>query len=177
MSLVRLGVLRLLEHKPASALELGAVKTEITALLAEDKSKRIAAESAKQIKSRLQAGESIEKVAAENNLAVKKVKELTRRKADLSEELTQAIFKAAKPVGDKPSIFVVPLASGEQVVVSLTKVKEGEMSDADKKQLDLAKKSLGNAYGQTEFSAVLNSLQADADISVNVAQKKVANTD
>ena len=170
-------VLRLLEHKPASALELGAVKTEITALLAEDKSKRIAAESAKQIKSRLQAGESIEKVAAENNLAVKKVKELTRRKADLSEELTQAIFKAAKPVGDKPSIFVVPLASGEQVVVSLTKVKEGEMSDADKKQLDLAKKSLGNAYGQTEFSAVLNSLQADADISVNVAQKKVANTD
>jgi peptidyl-prolyl cis-trans isomerase D len=170
-------VLRPLEHKPASALELDAVKTEIVARLAEDKSKKIAVESAKQIKSRLQAGENIEKVAAENKLTIKKVKDLTRRKSDLPEELTQAIFKAAKPVGDKPSIFVVPLASGEQVVVSLTKVKAGEMSDDDKKQLELAKKSIGNAYGQIEFNAVLNSLQADADVSVNVAQKKVVNNE
>jgi peptidyl-prolyl cis-trans isomerase D len=41
------------------------------------------------------------------------------------------------------------------------------MSEDDKKQLELAKKNIANAFGQTEFNEVLNSLQAEADIEVN----------
>jgi peptidyl-prolyl cis-trans isomerase D len=136
-------------------------------VLSKEKANRLAAEKSKQIKARLQAGESIQGVvAAENKLEIKTEKGLTRGKNKLPEQLSEAIFKAAKPVGGKQSVFIAILTSGEQVVVSLSKVTPGIMSEDDKKQLELAKKNIANAFGQTEFNEVLNSLQANADIEV-----------
>ncbi|MGZ8159531.1 MAG: SurA N-terminal domain-containing protein [Methylobacter sp.] len=162
----RLIVLRMLEHKPAAARELKDVKPDIVAVLLADKAKQQAVETAKKIKARLQAGESIQTVAAENKLQVKAVAGLTRSKEDVPLPLSQAIFKAAKPVGGKPSIFIAELPAGEQVVVSLSKVTEGVMTEDDKKQMELATKNIAKAFGQTEFNALINSLQAEADISV-----------
>ncbi len=162
----RLVVLRVLEHKAAAARELKDVKSDIVAVLQADKAKLQAVEKAKQIKARLQAGESIETVAAENKLQVKTVSGLTRSKDDVPLPLSEAIFRAAKPVAGKPTIFIAGLPEGEQVVVSLSKVKEGVMTEDDKKQLELANKNIAKAFGQTEFNALINSLQADADISV-----------
>ena len=162
----RLVVLRVLEHKAAAARELKDVKQDIVAVLLADKAKLQAAEKAKQIKVRLQTGESIQAVAAENKLAVKTVAGLTRSKDDVPLPLSEAIFKAAKPVVGKPTIFIAELPEGEQAVVSLSKVKEGVMTEDDKKQLELASKNIAKAFGQTEFNALINSLQADADISV-----------
>ncbi|HEY8037368.1 MAG TPA: SurA N-terminal domain-containing protein [Methylobacter sp.] len=162
----RLVVLRLLEHKAAAARELKDVKQDIVTVLQADKAKQLTAEKAKQIKAKLQAGESIQAVAAENKLQVKTVSGLTRSKDDVPLPLSEAIFKAAKPVSGKPTVFIAELPAGEQAVVSLSKVKEGVMTEDDKKQLDLATKNIAKAFGQTEFNALVNSLQADADISV-----------
>jgi len=162
----RLVVLRMLDHKPAAARELKDVKQDIVAVLLTDKAKQQAVEKARQIKARLQAGESIQTVAAEDKLQVKTVAGLTRSKEDVSLPLSQAIFKAAKPVGGKPTVFMAELPAGEQVVVSLSKVKEGVMTEDDKKQMELATKNIAKAFGQTEFNALINSLQADADVEV-----------
>jgi peptidyl-prolyl cis-trans isomerase D len=162
----RLAVLRMMEHKAAATHELKDVRQDIITVLLADKAKQQAVEKAQQIKARLQAGESIRTVAAENKLQVKAVAELTRNKSDVPLQLSQEIFKAAKPVGGKPTVFTAELPSGEQAVVSLSKVKEGVMSDDDKKQMELAIKNIAKAFGQTEFNALINSLQASADISV-----------
>ena len=163
----RLVVVRLLEHKIAAKRELNEVKQEVAGVLSKEKAKLRTVQKAKQINERLQAGESIQAVAADNKLEVKTEKGLVRGKNKLPEAVSDAIFKAAKPVGDKPSVFITVLPSGEQVVVSLSKVTAGIMSEDDKKQLELAKKNIANAFGQTEFNEVLNSLQAEADIEVN----------
>jgi peptidyl-prolyl cis-trans isomerase D len=162
----RLVVLRMLEHKPAAVRDLKDVKKDIVDALLTDKAKQQAVERAKQIKARLQAGESIQAVAAENKLQVKTVSGLTRNKQDVPLPLSQAIFKAAKPVGGKPTVFTAELPAGEQVVVSLSKVTEGVMTEDDKKQMELATKNIAKAFGQTEFNALINSLQADADVEV-----------
>jgi len=162
----RLVVLRMSEHKPAAARELKDVKADIVAVLLADKAKQQAIDTAKKIKARLQAGESIQTVAADNKLQVKTVTGLTRSKEDVPLPLSQAIFKAAKPVGNKPTVFIAELPAGEQVVVSLSKVKEGAMTEDDKKQMELASKNIAKAFGQTEFNALINSLQADADVEV-----------
>jgi peptidyl-prolyl cis-trans isomerase D len=163
----RLVVVRLLEHKEAAKRDLNDVKQEIAAVLSKEKAKLLTVEKAKQIKTRLQAGESIQSVAAENKLEIKTAKGLERGKNKLPEQLSNAIFRAAKPVGGKPTVFIAVLPSGEQVVVSLSKVTDGIMSEDDKKQLELAKKNIANAFGQIEFNEVLNSLQAEADVEVN----------
>jgi peptidyl-prolyl cis-trans isomerase D len=166
----RLAVVRLLEHKAAAARELKDVKQDIVAVLLAEKASRLAVEKAKQIKAKLQAGESIQAVAAENKLAVKTVTGLTRTKEDVPMPLSQAVFKAAKPVAGKPTIFIAELPAGEQVVVSLTKVKEGVMTEDDKKKLDLATKNIAKAFGQAEFNALVNGLQAEADVKVKAAK-------
>ncbi len=161
-------VLRLLEHKPATKQDLSEVKQVIAEVLTKEKAQQLTVEKAKQIQLRLEAGETIQAVALASKLEIQSVKGLVRSKNKLPEQLSDAIFKAAKPVAGKPSIFVAPLSSGEQVVVSLSRVTPGIMSEDDKKQLELAKKNIANAFGQTEFNQVLNSLQAEADIEVNI---------
>jgi peptidyl-prolyl cis-trans isomerase D len=162
----RLVVLRQLEHKEAAARDLNSVKAEIAAVLLADKAKLQTITKAKQIAARLQAGESMQTIATEQKLDIKKATGLTRNKPELPAQLAEAIFKAAKPVGDKPSVFIVPLATGEQVIVSLTKVTSGVMSEEDKKKFELAKKNIAHAYGQSEFNTVVNSLQSSADIKI-----------
>ena len=167
LSTEHLVVVRLLEHKAAAKRELNEVKQEVAGVLSKEKANLQAVEKAKQIMARLQAGQSIQVVAAENKLKINAEKGLVRGKNKLPEQLNNAIFKAAKPVGGKPSVFIAALPSGEQVVVSLSKVTAGIMSEDDKKQMELAKKNIANAFGQVEFNQVLNSLQAEADIEVN----------
>ena len=163
----RLIVLRLLEHKTAAKKDIVEVKDEIAAELVKEKAQRLALEKAKKIQVSLEAGTSIQSVASENKVEIKSEKGLVRGKNKLPEYLSDAIFKAAKPIGDKPSVFLTVLPSGEQVVVSLSKVTTGTMSEDDKKQLELAKKNIAKTLGQTEFNQVLNSLQAEADVEVN----------
>ncbi|MGR8980854.1 MAG: SurA N-terminal domain-containing protein [Gammaproteobacteria bacterium] len=159
-------VLRVLEHKQAAVRDLNSVKQEVVAVLQAEKAKKADLEKAEKIKTRLQSGESVKSVAAQEKSEVKKITGLTRNSKDVPEQLSDAIFSAAKPVGNQPTVFLAPLPSGEQVVVSLSKVTPGVMSEEDKKQLDLAKKNIARAFGQTEFNAMLSSLEAEADIAV-----------
>lgn len=163
----RLVVLRQLEHKEAAAKDLNAVKAQISALLLLDKAKLQADASAKQILTRLRAGETMQKVAADQKLEVKKVTGYTRNKTDLPPQLADEVFKVAKPVGDKPSVSLVKLPTGEQAIVSVTKVTAGTMSEDDKKKMELAKKNIANAFAQSEFNTVLNSLQSSASIKIS----------
>lgn len=162
----RLLVLHVKDHKPAAVRELNEVKKEVVDALLLDKSKQQAEETVFKLKSRIAAGESLKKLADETGAVYKEMKGLSRNSSELQFQLVQAVFKAAKPVADKPNVFIVPLNSGEQVLVSLVRVTEGSMTEEDKKRMELATKNIANALGQSLFSAVMASLQENADISI-----------
>jgi peptidyl-prolyl cis-trans isomerase D len=161
-------VLRLLEHKAAENKPLEQVKTDIVKAVQAEQAQQKAIETAKTIKTRLLAGETLANLAVEYKLPVKKEVGLTRMKKEFNVFLNEAIFKAAKPIGDKPSIFTVGLASHEQAVVSLTKVQEGVMTEGDKKKVELAKKNISKAIGDSEFNALINTLEDKADVEINL---------
>jgi peptidyl-prolyl cis-trans isomerase D len=163
----RLVVVRLLEHKAATKRELNEVKQDVVSELTKQKAQLQADEKVQKITEKLRSGISIQALAAENNLSVKTEKALVRGKNKLPESLSNAIFKAAKPLEGKPTIFNVVLPTGERLVVSLSKVTVGTLGEDDKKQIELAKKNIANAFGQTEFNQTLNSLQRKADVTVN----------
>lgn len=169
----RLVVLRLLEHKPSALRDLNSVKQDIITAMTNEQAKQQTVAKANKIKQQLLAGETIQKIATDYKLAVQQAPNLVRNKpGTLSEQVVDAIFKAAKPQSGKATVIVVPLPTGEQVVVSLNKVIPGVIGDDDKKQLDLARKNLGKAFGQSEFNATLASLQADADVTVRPQQSR-----
>jgi peptidyl-prolyl cis-trans isomerase D len=161
-------VLRLLEHKAAENKQLEQVKPEIVKAVQIEQSQQKAIETAKEIKTKLLAGEVFAKVADDYKLPVKKEVGLTRMKKDFNVFLNEAIFKAAKPIGDKSSIFTVGLTSHEQIVVNLTKVQDGAMTENDKQKVELAKKNISKAVGDSEFNALINTLEDNADVEINL---------
>jgi peptidyl-prolyl cis-trans isomerase D len=167
-------VLRVLEHKAAENKPLEQVKSVVVNALQTQKAQQHAADIAKEIKTKLLGGESLAKVAAEYKLSVQKATGLTRMKKEFNVVLNEAIFKAAKPVADKPSIFSVALPSNEQIVVSLSKVQDGAMTQEDKKRAALATKNIAKAIGDSEFNALINTLEQKADIEVNLPNSPAA---
>ncbi len=166
-------VLRMSSHHPAATRELNEVKPEIIAALLTEKAKKQAVALAAEIKKQLMAGKTLAVVAEEQHLKVNTVTGLDRGNTTaVPAVINQAVFKAAKPVAGKPSILTVAMPNGEQVVVSLTKVTAGVMRESDKKRLQLIEKNMATAFGDTLFDAVINSLQADADVRVSLPVKQ-----
>ena len=162
----RLVVLRKLDYQPAATRELSEVKQEVIAALSAEKARRQAEERAAEIKKQLDSGKTMSALAGEVGGVYKELKGLTRTSTDLPPQLIQAIFKAAKPAAGQSTVFTVALNSGEQAVVSLNQVKEGVMTEEDKKRLELAKKNIARAFGQSMFNAVMSNLQENADVSI-----------
>jgi peptidyl-prolyl cis-trans isomerase D len=161
-------VLRLSEHKAAENKPLEQVKTDVIKAVQAEQAQQKVIETAQAIKTKLLAGENLAKISADYKLPVQNVVGLTRMKKDFNVILNEAIFKAAKPIGDKPTIFTVALPTHEQIVVSLTKVQDGTMNEEDKKRTDMAKKNISKAIGDSEFNALINTLEEKADIEINL---------
>ncbi len=159
-------VLRMKEHHPAATRDLKEVQPMIVGALLTEKAQKEAVKLAGELKKQLLAGKKLAALAAEHKLVATTVAQLTRNGTQVPPQVNQAVFKAAKPVAGKPTVLTVAMPNGEQVVVSLNKVTEGVMSESDKKQKQLAEKNLAKAVGDALFEAVINSLQASADVSV-----------
>ncbi len=162
----RVVVLRQLDYQPAEVLDLQQVKSQVEASLLNDKAKKQALDSAEQIKQRVSEGGSLQRIAEEFGLELKKYDALTRNKGDLPFQLSQAIFKAAKPLGEKPTVIVVAMPTGDQVVVNLYKVIPGQISEQEKKQLDIAKTNIARVFGQSAFASLLDELENEADVTI-----------
>ncbi len=164
----KLIVLRILEHKPAATQALKEVKSAVITALQAEKARKQAKDKAVKIKTALLAGQAISDVAKNYQLKVNKISGLTRSSGELAWPISQAVFKAAKPLADKPTIIVAAGPDGSQTVVSLLKVTEGVMSESDKQKQQLAEKNIAKAFGQATFSAVLSGLESRADISIHI---------
>ena len=161
-------VLRLLEHKAAENKPLADIKENVIKAVQAEQAQQHVIETAKNIKSKLLAGEVFEKIATEYKFPIQKAAGLTRMKKDFNVVLNEAIFKAAKPITDKPTVFSVALPTHEQVVVNLTKVQDGVISEDDKKRTEMAKKNISKAIGDSEFNALINTLEEKADVEINL---------
>ena len=166
----KLIVLRVTEHKPAAAKTLQEVKTQIVAKLLNIKAKEITADKAMEIKKAVSEGQSMQQVADNNTLEVKKYSDLTRANGDLAWQVNQAVFKAAKPAAGSSTVIVVAEPSGSQTVVNLLAVTDGVMSESDKAKQKLAITNMAKAFGQADFHATLSSLRSNADIRVNITE-------
>jgi len=164
-------VLRMLSHEQAANKELQAVKAEVIAALQKDQAQQQVVAMANKLNDELLAGKSMEEVAKAANLSVQKVAGLMRNSTDLDPAVSQAVFRAAKPQTNQPSSIVIDNPTGGKILVSIRQVTEGVMSEADKAKLAEIEKSMATAFGRAQFEAMLNQLQADADIKFNAAKQ------
>jgi peptidyl-prolyl cis-trans isomerase D len=163
----KLVVLRMQSHQAAASKELKEVKPQVINALLQEKAKQLLAEKAGKLKAELAAGKSIEQLAETYHLPLKKLHGLSRTAADLPPAVIQAVFKAPKPEAGHISTIEVDEPSGGKVVLSILKVTDGEITDADKAKLPVLQKNIAAAFGKAQFEAVLNALQAKADVKIH----------
>lgn len=166
----KLVVLRMKAHVPAASKELKDVKGQVVAALQAEQARQKTAETANKLKDELSSGKSIGEVAQNAHLSVKKLSGLARTSTDVEPVINQAIFRAAKPQENRPSIVVIDEPNGGKVVASVSRVIEGAMTEADKAKQAVIEKNMATAFGRAQFEAVLNQLQANADIRIRAAQ-------
>jgi peptidyl-prolyl cis-trans isomerase D len=161
----RMVVLRMIEHKPSTVKGLENVRSEVEKALQTAKAKEQTLTKAETIKQRLADGEALVKIAVDNSLKIEEYPELIRKNTDLPWQINQAAFKLAKPKSvESPTLSIVELPSGEQVVLSLLGVTEGKAEAEDEKQQKLAEASLASVFGRTDYAAMIKALQENADI-------------
>ncbi len=164
----RVVVLRVAEHKEASTLTFDSVKKKVESAWRKEQSEKITKEKLDNIFDQLEKGKSLEALAKSEKLKHTKSSKYKRTNNKLAWELNQAVFKASKPEKNKPVDVKVALASGDQAIVRLTAVYDGEMTAEEEKQKDMILANIARLNAQGEFSAVLRHLEANADVERHV---------
>jgi len=161
----RLIVLRLLDHQPAEARPLSEVQDDIIAAIQAEKAQQKAEQTAELIKQQLEEGKDFKSVATAYAVNVQEKQNLKRDSSDLVWQLNQAVFKAAKPVKNQPTIIKVAGIEGAYSVIKLLAVHDGvaEMN-AEKKKL--AQVNIAKALGQTDYSAVIEGIRETTRVVV-----------
>lgn len=162
----KLVVLRLLSHEPAANKPLEAVKADVAAALKKERAEQQAAELANQLKQQVADGKSMADAAQAAKLALKKVNGLSRVSADVEPAVALAVFRAAKPQANRPSVVVIDNPAGGKIVANIKQVVEGAMTEADKAKQNTIEKNMALAFGKAQFEALLSQLQTEADINM-----------
>lgn len=156
-------VLRNKQHKPAAPLELAKVKDRIVNNLKKDKAVAIANELAKDILAKINAGSVAESIA-KTNKAIEMHKpglmaRIPSKDDKVNPAIRQAAFSMVKPSA-KASVKQVPLRNGDQAIVIIDKVVDGEA--VDKTEQD----KLLSAYGNAGYDSYIEYLKSKADIKI-----------
>lgn len=161
-------VLRLKEHKPSATKPLAEVKSEIIAKLSDEKAVKLTKEKADKLSEEIEQGLDIASIKEKYGYEVQTIKDMTRSNGEVDWQLSQEIFKVAKPRDGKPTLDIFSASTGDQVIINLLAVKEGEMTESDRKKQKLAEMNMSRAFGQSDFSSVMNSLRNRANITINI---------
>lgn len=159
-------IVRLLEHLPAETKSLATVKANIVSAIQAKQAKEITVANAEKIKQQLLAGVAFKKAVKAQKLKVKSLNDLARNNSDLTWQVNQAVFKAAKPVAGEATIIVVASAEGEQTIVKLLSVAEGSTEGEAEKE-KLAAMNIAKALGKADYAAVIDGIRVNTAVSIN----------
>ncbi|MBA54750.1 MAG: hypothetical protein CMK89_09885 [Pseudomonadales bacterium] len=159
------GVLRLAEHEQARDQTLQEVEEQVKSALTQQKIRELAKEKGEQIVARLIEGADLSSIGEEFGLEWKQDVAVTRQSGEVSRPIISKAFEMPKPVAEKPSVDKVALPSGDQEIVVLTSVSEGQFDLGETEALQ-AKASAAQQFGTVDFNNYVASLKDSAEIDM-----------
>ncbi len=156
-------VLRVSKHEPSRQQQLDEVKDIITADVKAQGIKTALTEAADNLKDKVRAGESVESVALAAGFEWQVKLAGKRFDAGIDRSLNDFVFGLQKPAG-QPVVDGLQLANGDYVVVSLSKVAAGQVSDQDASQQQAISARLAQQLGAEDYQSYQSIVQQQADI-------------
>ena len=156
-------VMRLKEHKPSKVKPLEEVKTQISATLTTEKALAEAEKVANKIADKIKSGKAADDAASEASYTWNAKKWVKRDDTGMLSEIIQAAF-GMKRIDTGLETQGVKLNNGDYALLTLTGVKDGDvtsLNDEEKKQIT---DGIANATGIDSFTTFLKALKDEAEI-------------
>lgn len=161
----RVVVLRLIQHVPSHTKEFDVVKADIQSLLKREKAKQALAQRGQTLIAKVTAGEEVEAVAKAEGLEWQVGLDTKRTDPKVNREVLAHVFAQPRPE-EKPAVSGLHLANGDFVVVSLTKVTDGNLGTLAAAQQSSLARSLAGAAGGVSYAAYQALLTEQSDIEI-----------
>jgi peptidyl-prolyl cis-trans isomerase D len=155
-------VVRINEHQPAATKALSEVSEQIKTRLVNEKSSKLAQDKAQELFAQVQAGKSLNDVAAEQNLTVRQEAQLTRQSYAVSPAIVTQVFKMPHPEAT-PLVELVNLNNGDAAIVALNSVSDAQVADNIDPQM---KQNITMAQANKNYMVFIESLKAKAKINL-----------
>lgn len=158
-------VLRINDHQPEALRPFAEVMADIETSLKREKAQAKALEEATGLFAKLQAGENPESLAASQQLEWKQQSGLQRDNSELDRSIVQAVFRMPQPKEGAASSEQLTLRNGDQVLVSIYAVREGDVAAVEATIRSDAEQRLVRANGNVAELVLTTGLRQRAEIT------------
>lgn len=159
--------IRLKEHHPSYQLNLEQAREQVQEHLADIKMKGLLDELAAEFRSKVAEGQKPANLARQQGLKWVSKKAMMRSSTDLEPEILSAAYQLPSTDVDKQPVigqFVLP--SGDFLLLSLNKVKVGDVLSLDSNMLRGYSRSLAEVSGQLDYIAYSQQVMKNSKIEI-----------
>lgn len=158
-------VLKLKEYFPEAVKPFEEVRDEVLAAVRFDKAMQEAAARAEDLLARLQAGEDISALAEESGQELLVAEDARRQGSPYPAQLVSKVFRMTPPEPGSSRLEVLALDDG-YAVVSLSEVKDGELSEDDLIREQNYRRRIANATANSEAFGFIRLLRSQSEIEI-----------
>ena len=165
----RVIVLRVAEHEPSRAQTLDEALDVIVERLRDEEARARSLQMAKEAIDGLAGGTSRDGVSQELEAEWVTHSEIRRDEASINAAVVKKLFELPRPAPGVENHAMVTTFSGDQVLIALSAVAEGDPEGLDARQRQALDNEIVGDYGRSAFDAFVQTLRGQADIVINEA--------
>jgi peptidyl-prolyl cis-trans isomerase D len=159
-------VVRKNSYESPELQSLDDVRSEIVAVLQINKARRVAIAKSVAVTERIKQGQKLSEASLPSNASLSDIYVISRGANELPADAVNAAFELSRPEGDVASYTSVERANGDQVIVVVTAVADGDPSKATDAESDQLRASVSQSRGYAETASVLRAIRTKADVQI-----------
>lgn len=157
-------VLRLKQYNPVVLQPFAEVEAEAKAAYIREQAGQALDQKMAEVAKALQEGADVEQLAKAQKLTWELVLGAQRTSNKTAPAIIKAAFKLPRPAAEQRAIDTVKLDSGDQAIVVVTNVKDGDQFDINGAEAKAMRNFISRTRAIEQFQAVQNQLRENAEI-------------
>lgn len=165
-------VMNLMEYREATLLPLEEVEPEIAVILRTEMERQAVRELSDEILTRIENGESVDQLLADNELEWLTEEGASRVDASVNREILTRAFSMALTDDTAPAYANLVLANDTAVIIELNSVNAGSIESLAQIDRENMVSQMITDLGNSDFRAYMSNLQESADIRSSILDQE-----
>jgi peptidyl-prolyl cis-trans isomerase D len=159
-------MIRVVQHSPEQARPMAQVRDAVIGAIRADRSAKAAEAAADTVLARIGKGETLQAIAAAQELQVGELPGIPRGAPVPSPQINQAVFAAQRPADGKGTSGKAAMEDGSYAVFVVSKVNEGDLQDIQPEQRQQLQQQVAQLGGRSAIESFIASLRKQYRITL-----------